>query len=968
MGRMNPARSTYWQEAWSRAGIARGRHVPGHGKYFALVAYPGPSGFLHVGHLRGYAYGDPLHRYHRMLGEEVLFPFGIHASGLPAVAWARKVADRDPTVVAQLEEHGVPPSEWATLGDPERAARFLGREYLRVLRRMGVLIDESTYLTTADEDYQAFVRWQFGALRQTNSLAQGAYFASVCPVCGPVAVDAAETDLSEGGDAEELLYTTVPFRLDDGRQLLAATLRPETVYGVTNVWVPPDGELVVWHLGPEQFLVARTGGERLVEQHGGRLGHPVPVAEIVGRTVTVPLRDARVPVLGSPLVDVKLGTGVVMSVPAHAPADAAALHDLSSAQRATVGTPIELLELPAQSKLGAHETALLAGEGTPAERALRAVHAKGLADRSAVEQATERLYRLEFARGTMTVAELAGVPVREARTLVATRLHERGGSFELREFSKPVVCRNGHEVVIRRVVDQWFLRYGDPEWKARTKAIAARVAVVPDDYARELPGIIDWYADRPCARKGPWLGTPLPFDPAWTIEPIADSTMYMAYFVVRRFVADGRVPLNALTPAFFDYVFRGAGAGEPTVDRRVQDEVRSEFLYWYPLDVNIGGKEHKRVHFPVFLYTHARLLDDPLQPLGILEHGWITTEAGAKISKKDVAIKGLIPPIDAALARWGPDPIRLGYVLTVSVGQDVEWSDEAVEATAGRIAEVERLLKEALGDGDGPPELDAWLSSRVHGLLLRYHAGFRSMDLRSAAEIAFSEIPSVLRRYYARGGVAGSATDRLARAWVRLIAPFTPHVAEEMGAGWFDGLVAVQRMPQPDEFPRVPVAEAREAYLDRVEDDLRSVLRPALDRGEPVPDAAVFFVAAPWKTPVEQWLREGMERGAIPSIKDVMTRAQGHPEVAAHRAVLPKYVERVAQALRSEPRVDVPAIEEAETLRAAEGYLVRRFGFRAVTVLPEDAAANDDPLGRRDRARPGRPAFYLTRPGEPRPE
>ena len=87
---MDAAHSRRWQEAWDRAGIATGQRIPGRGKFYAMNAYPGPSGFLHVGTVRGLLYTDALHRFHRMLGESVLLPFGIHASGIPAVASARQ--------------------------------------------------------------------------------------------------------------------------------------------------------------------------------------------------------------------------------------------------------------------------------------------------------------------------------------------------------------------------------------------------------------------------------------------------------------------------------------------------------------------------------------------------------------------------------------------------------------------------------------------------------------------------------------------------------------------------------------------------------------------------------------------------------------------------------------------------------------------------------------------------------------
>jgi leucyl-tRNA synthetase len=954
---MDPAEASRWQEAWRSQGLASAERVPGRPKFFAVNAYPGPSGFLHAGHLRGYAYLDALARHRRMRGDQVLLPFGLHASGLPAVAWAQKVRDGDATVLRQLDEAGVGPAERSKLTDPEEVARFFARNYFDVARRFGVLADPSSLLTTVDDDYRAFIRWQLRTLARLGVVGQGTHYAAVCPVCGPVAVDAAETDLSRGGDAEVVSFTTVPFALDDGRVLLAATLRPETVYGVTNLWVAPGEELEAWHHRERTFLVTPAAAGRLVDQHGGRLGHRIPAQEIVGREVASPLGGHRVPVLESTVVDPAVGTGVVMSVPAHAPADAAAVGELARGVRQRLREPPVLLEVVGSPS--GSEAELLRGHGSPAEKALNAVGARGLSDRAKVDEATERLYRLEFARGRMTISDLAGVTVRDARERVAEQLRTGGASFDLREFSGPVVCRNGHDVGIRRVDGQWFLRYSDPAWKAETRASLADLRTVPEPYRAELLEILDWFEDRPCTRQGRWLGSPFPLDPSWTVEPIADSTFYMAYFVVRRFVSSGRLQLEQLTDAFFDRVFLGDGPGEPTLARALEDEVRAEFLYWYPLDLNIGGKEHRRVHFPVFLFTHAKLLPPVLRPRGIFVHGWITGPGGEKVSKKEVGTKGgRIPAIDAAYARWGPDPLRLYYLLAASPGQDIEFDPALVDAAADRLEEVERLVTGARGEGEGPAELDRWLASRLHELLARVSAGFDSGDLRAVAEATYVEVPSLLRRYYARGGSPGTATAGLSDTWVRLLSPITPHLAERLGEHRFSGLVAVERFPDAEQFPRSEEAERREAFLARVEEDLRAVLRPRAERGEPVPGEAVFYVAAPWKATVERWLREAIDRGEEPTVRSVMERAAGHGELAAFRAEIPSYVQRVAPLLRTEPPAAPPS-DEREVLRAGEGYLVRRLGLRSVSVHDEAQAEPFDPLGRRERARPGRPAFYL---------
>ncbi|MCI4330498.1 MAG: class I tRNA ligase family protein, partial [Thermoplasmata archaeon] len=786
---MERARETYWQEAWARAGIARAVRDGRREKFYAIVAYPGTSGFLHIGHFRGFTYADVFHRYHRMCGRAVFFPSGSHASGLPAVTFAQKVRERDEALIQQLRDNDVPESQWAELEVPEAAARFLGRRYLDVFRSLGLLIDESAYVTTIDEDYGAFIGWQFRRLHALGALGQAPHYAAVCPVCGPVSVDPSETDLSTGGDAEWVTFTALAFPLDDGRRLLAATLRPETVFGATNLWVHPSDPLLVWHRGSDEFLVGRSGGERLVEQHGGRLGHEVPVGSLLGRTARAALTGSELPILPSLLVDPTLGTGVVMSVPAHAPADWLAVQGLEAPWRGRVTSVPVVVEIPDGASLSDSERSLLAGEGAPAERAVRATQAGHLGDAHALEQATQRLYRLEFARGRMRRDLEGGATVTVARQRVADRLKASGDALDLQEFSKPVVCRNGHSVVIRKVPDQWFLRYSEPSWREKTRELVRVLEVTPEEYRRELPSVIEWFGDRPCVRRGRWLGTPFPLDPAWVIEPIADSTFYPAYYIVRRFVADGRVPISALTDRFFDFVFLGTGSGEPTLPKPMQDAVREEFLYWYPLDLNIGGKEHKRVHFPVFLATHALLLPPELRPRGLFVHWWLTRPDGEKISKRDVGKGKGIPRLRAALEEWGADALRLFYSEGANPEQDVAWDPELAEVELQRLGEVERLARSMWQDGpDGPPELNGWLESALHEEVRAIGEAFHRHAVRDAAGHIYGAIPAIVRRYLLRGGAPGRTLQRVASVWLRLMSPITPHLAEEIGEGRFPTL------------------------------------------------------------------------------------------------------------------------------------------------------------------------------------
>src|SRR5512136_1339921 len=95
-----------WQTKWFEANINTAR-IEKQKKFFIHFAYPGVSGYLHVGHMRGFTYCDIIARYRRMTGYDVLFPAGFHASGIPSIGFAKKVERKDPIVIKSLKENGL---------------------------------------------------------------------------------------------------------------------------------------------------------------------------------------------------------------------------------------------------------------------------------------------------------------------------------------------------------------------------------------------------------------------------------------------------------------------------------------------------------------------------------------------------------------------------------------------------------------------------------------------------------------------------------------------------------------------------------------------------------------------------------------------------------------------------------------------------------------------------------------------
>lgn len=815
-----------WQREWDGARLFEPKREEGRRKFFIIFAYPGISGFLHVGHMRGYSYCDAIARYHRQLGENVLFPAGFHASGIPAVSYARKVERGDEPTLATLREEGVDGATVARLKDPAFVVSFFTKVYEeRYWRKFGFSIDYTRLATTTDAAYGRFIEWQFRKLNQNGLLVQKPHFAPFCPASGPVAVDASETDVSKGGDAEVLAFSALKFRAQEGVVFPTATLRPETVFGVTNLWVNPSVEYVLADVQGERWVLSPEAAQKadLLFEAGAKVVGKVQGRDLVGKAVRVPLSERSVVVLPASFVDPAVGTGVVMSVPGHAPYDLAALEEL---HRHPAGLNPALLQ-GLQPIVIVRSPGGAPGGPSPAEAAMRAHKVTSTLDREALDKATDDVYTLEFHQGRMleNTGAFAGMLCSEAREKLVSESSEAGEACAFPAFSKEVICRCGQQVLIKRIPDQWFIRYSDQKLTEASARHAETMHVTPPEYARDLPSTLRWFADRACTRQGAWLGTRFPIDERWIIEPISDSTLYPAFYIVAPYVNGETLKAEALGEAFFDFVFLGRGeAGRlPGVSPAVAEACRRDFLYWYPLDINLGGKEHKTVHFPAFVKAHVGVLQEPHWPRGIFVNFWVTSPQGEKLSKS----KGGAQPVAELAATFGVDALRLYYAHAAAAWLDIEWDPDAVIDYRQRLGRVHDLGR-ALASGDlagaganeqlpAPDSLDAWLGSVFSRRLLEAEEGWRSLDLRAVAGPIYFGVLSDLRWYLRRGGRNLRLLKELAGQWVTAMGPVTPHLAEELHrALGMPGFASLQVMPRSDLAKRDGNAEAVEAYLESV--------------------------------------------------------------------------------------------------------------------------------------------------------
>jgi leucyl-tRNA synthetase len=92
------------------------------------------------------------------------------------------------------------------------------------------------------------------------------------------------------------------------------------------------------------------------------------------------------------------------------------------------------------------------------------------------------------------------------------------------------MSRSGDECVVA-LVDQWFLDYGNEEWKKDARRALAQMNVFHNETRNQFDGVIGWLHEHACSRSY-GLGTKLPWDEQYLIESLSDSTIYMAYYTV----------------------------------------------------------------------------------------------------------------------------------------------------------------------------------------------------------------------------------------------------------------------------------------------------------------------------------------------------------------------------------------------------------------------------------------------------
>ncbi|PLZ29793.1 valine--tRNA ligase [Fischerella thermalis WC542] len=266
-----------WQKFWEENQTYKADPHAGGEPYCIVIPPPNVTGSLHMGHAFDNSLIDTLVRYHRMKGDNALYLPGTDHASIAVHTMLEK----------QLKVEGKTRYELGREKFLERAwqwKRESGGTIVNQLRRLGVSVDWSRERFTLDAGLSKAVLEAFNRLYEEGLIYRGKYLVNWCPesqsAVSDLEVDAKEVD-------GHLWHFRYP--LSDGSGYVeVATTRPETMLGDTAVAVNPNDE---------------------------RYQH------LIGKTITLPIMNREIPIIGDELVDPTFGTGCVKVTPAHDPND-----------------------------------------------------------------------------------------------------------------------------------------------------------------------------------------------------------------------------------------------------------------------------------------------------------------------------------------------------------------------------------------------------------------------------------------------------------------------------------------------------------------------------------------------------------------------------------------------------------------------------------------------------------------------
>ena len=725
-----------WQEKWLADNAFKTEMDKDRPEYYVLEMFPYPSGNLHMGHVRNYSIGDVIARYKTMQGFNVLHPMGWDAFGMPAENAAIK--------------HKLQPADWtwSNIDNMRKQQRALGLSY-----------DWDREVATCHPEYYRWTQWLFLQFHKMGLAYKKKASVNWCNECNTVL-------------ANEQVIDGCCWRCDS--TVVKKDLE-QWFFKITDYADTLLKDLDLLGGWPERV---KTMQENWIGRSEG--------AEF---SFDVPEFDEKIPVYTT-RPDTIFGVSYMVLAPEHPLVDKLIAGRENEAEiRAFVERVRNQSEISRTATdvekegiaTGAYARNPINGEDVP------------------ILIANYVLY--EYGTGAVM-----GVPTHD----------ERDWAFATKyNLPKKVVIDSGDERSVLETMDNAYTGKGKLINSGEFDGM---------DNEEAMSAIIDWLEAHGVGKRRvnyrlrDWLvsrqrywGAPIPmiYCPHCGTVPVPESDLPVMLPENVNFEGGTVSPLSG-SEEFVNCKCPKCGADArretDTMDTficsswyylRYTDPRNTEMAfdkekanYWMPVDQYIGGIEHAILHllysrFFTKVLRDAGLvdIDEPFERL--LTQGMVIKD-GAKMSKS----KGNVVAPGEIISKYGADTARLFILFAAPPERDLEWSDQGVEGAFRFLSRVWRLVAQYEGLIKDANAYDvASLTKEEKELRRILHHTIKKVtediDKRYNFNTAISAVMELVNAVYAikdANAVNGGLMKEIVSALLRLLAPFAPHMTEELWA------------------------------------------------------------------------------------------------------------------------------------------------------------------------------------------
>ncbi|KGU20050.1 leucine-tRNA ligase [Candida albicans P34048] len=734
---------------------------------------------------------------------------------------------------------GIPREEVAKFANTDYWLEFFPPLCQKDVTAFGARVDwrRSMITTDANPYYDAFVRWQINRLRDVGKIKFGERYTIYSEKDGQACLDH-DRQSGEGVGPQE--YVGIKIRLTDVAPqaqelfkkenldvkenkvyLVAATLRPETMYGQTCCFVSPKIDYGVFDAGNGDYFITteRAFKNMSFQNLTPKRGYYKPLFTINGKTLIGSRIDApyavnkNLRVLPMETVLATKGTGVVTCVPSDSPDDFVTTRDLANKpeyygiEKDWVQT--DIVPIVHTEKYG----------DKCAEFLVNDLKIQSPKDSVQLANAKELAYKEGFYNGTMLIGKYKGDKVEDAKPKVKQDLIDEGLAFVYNEPESQVISRSGDDCCVS-LEDQWYIDYGEEVWLGEALECLKNMETYSKETRHGFEGVLAWMKNWAVTRKF-GLGTKLPWDPQYLVESLSDSTVYMAYYTIDRFLHSdyygkkaGKFDIKPeqMTDEVFDYIFTRRDDVETDIPKEQLKEMRREFEYFYPLDVRVSGKDLIPNHLTFFIYTHVALFPKRFWPRGVRANGHLLLN-NAKMSKST----GNFMTLEQIIEKFGADASRIAMADAGDTVEDANFDEANANAAILRLTtlkdwcEEEVKNQDKLRTGDYDSFFDAAFENEMNDLIEKTYQQYTLSNYKQALKSGLFDFQIARDIYRESVNTTGIGMHKdLVLKYIEyqalMLAPIAPHFAEYL----YREVLGKNGSVQTSKFPRAskPVSKA----------------------------------------------------------------------------------------------------------------------------------------------------------------